>query len=181
MYGKRARSHYVCERKRNLLCSPAAILSKNKTNTLPLPSNNPPCRANIQAKLHSATSPSLCLSLEKTHTQAFSCLVERGKGNCIIHPWRQSQQPDPERTHAGCRSTCGYHEISPADNGQMYCWYKEKKQNKQEKKNAQGEEKKKKLLNWNIRPKPGALNHLTPSKLLSRVLQPQVETDTHSC
>ncbi len=64
---------YACERKRNLLCSPAAILSKNKTNTLPLPSNHPPCRANIHAKLHSATSPSLCLPLtcskRHTHTQ----------------------------------------------------------------------------------------------------------------
>lgn len=34
---------------RNLLRSPAAFLSKNKTNTLPVPSNQPPCRANIQA------------------------------------------------------------------------------------------------------------------------------------
>lgn len=100
MYGKKESLFAcVCERKRNLLCSPAVILSKNKTNTLPLPSNHPPCRANIQAKLHSATSPSPCLSLSLSHSH-------RGKGGCIIHPLKRSQQSDPERRRADCRNTC---------------------------------------------------------------------------
>ena len=55
---------HVCmrERKKSVTFT-RRILSKNKTNTLPMPSNHPPCSANIQAKLHSATSPSQCLSL----------------------------------------------------------------------------------------------------------------------
>lgn len=63
---KRVFTYCMCERKRNLLCSPAVILSKNKTNTLLLPSNHPPYSANIQAKLHSAT----CLSKRNTHTHS---------------------------------------------------------------------------------------------------------------
>lgn len=61
---KRVFAYCMCEKKRNLLCSPAVILSKNKTNTLPLPSNHPPCSANIQAKLHSVA----CLCKRHTHS-----------------------------------------------------------------------------------------------------------------
>ena len=104
MYGKKEGSRMcVRERKRNLLCSPAVILSKNKTNTLPLPSNHPPCSANIQAKLHSTTSPSLSLSLAHSHTQPPG---KKRKGElhhpsitavAAAKPWKE---------------TCRYYEIS---------------------------------------------------------------------
>lgn len=56
-------------------------------------------------------------SKRHTHIQLPGGERERGQGSCIIHPWKQSQQPDPERRHADCRSTCDY--ISLADSGVM--------------------------------------------------------------
>lgn len=64
-------------------------------------SNHPPYSANIQAKLHSATSPpNVFLSHARKEAHTLSCLVGRGRGSCIIHPLKQLQQPEPKRRHA---------------------------------------------------------------------------------
>lgn len=138
-----------------MLCSPTVILSKNKTNTLLLPSNHPPCSANIQPRLHSATSPSLCLSLSKrnTHTHTLSCLVGRRERSCIIHPLKQLQQPalkgdmQTARTHADMM---------------RYLWLI-MAVNKLLAKNTYTEKRKAgKYLDYDIKLKLGTLNYLTP-------------------
>lgn len=105
---------HMCERKRNLLYSPGVILSKNKTNCRCLATTHPAGQTSRLSFIQ--RRPPLCDSHSKrhtyTHAHTFSCLAERGIGSCIIHPWKHLQQPAPERTHADCKSTCRYYEIS---------------------------------------------------------------------
>ena len=119
MYGKKVCSHTcVIEREICYVHQQWFSLKIKQTHCHCLATTHPAGQTSrlsfIQRHPPLYVSPSL--ALKETHTHTHSRLVERGKGSCIIHPLKQSQQPDPGRRHADCKNTCRYYKIPLSDN-----------------------------------------------------------------